>query len=289
MDKKKFEIAKCAICNADNAKLLYEKNGFKIVECRNCKLVYVNPRLSAKTLKKMYESNALDPFDYLLENADADAKTFSRHLDILERYAPKGKLLDVGCAIGGLLQVAKKRGWDAYGTELTKHASAYCRKNGLKVETGTLQKSRFPGNYFDAITFTGSLEHMQNTLREMRLANKKLKGKGILLLTVPDIRSLHAPLLGKHWLQLKPEEHIHYFSPETIEKLLNKAGFEVLCTKHIANVRKLKTLIVKIGTYSKTLQKILNAIIGGKKSKDIFININPFDEMLAIARKRENS
>src|SRR3989338_11709320 len=114
MDKKKFEIAKCAICNANNAKLLYEKNGFKIVECRNCKLVYVNPRLGAETLKKMYESNALDPFDYLLENADADSKTFARHLDKIEKYARRGKLLDVGCSIGVLLQVAKRRGCEAY-------------------------------------------------------------------------------------------------------------------------------------------------------------------------------
>lgn len=294
--EKDLETIPCEICKSMDFRKLYDKEGLGVVKCSKCGLIYVNPRLTDAARKRMYESNALDPTDYLLRNREVDRKTFGERMDyiemrmkelgVLDARNPRkhgSKILDVGCAIGVLLEVARERGWDAKGIELAKETSAYCRnKLELHVETGTIQQSKFRDKSFDVVACTGTIEHFSNPLDVLRHARKKLKDDGILLMTTPDIGSLHAKLFGKHWLQVKPLEHIFYFSPETAKKLLEKAGFEMVEWKHVSNFRNPATLAEKIG--GKKLEDFVRKTLGKEFADNFGIRINPYDEMMVLAR-----
>src|SRR3954454_5949513 len=64
--------------------------------------------------------------DYLAEEAGRRA-TANRLLDPLGAYVPAGRLLDVGCGYGLLLDEARARGYDTVGLELSREGAAYAR------------------------------------------------------------------------------------------------------------------------------------------------------------------
>ncbi|MCJ7736355.1 MAG: hypothetical protein MUQ10_03440, partial [Anaerolineae bacterium] len=72
----------------------------QIVQCRNCGLVYTNPRAGQREILDTYE--AVEDRLYL-EEREGRVLTFERHLEPLERMtgSPEHRaLLDVGCHIG---------------------------------------------------------------------------------------------------------------------------------------------------------------------------------------------
>src|SRR5437667_1094283 len=136
------EDVACNLCGSRNARVLYpstlgtdhgrpETSHFRcttatygvhptIVRCQNCGLVYANPRLDEHAIDESYK--AVDDPQYI-EKREGRAHTFRRNLQPLEQLvrAPSDgkprRLLDVGCHIGVMLEIAHERNWEAMGVE----------------------------------------------------------------------------------------------------------------------------------------------------------------------------
>jgi hypothetical protein len=124
--KLEFEYVGCDLCGSDDAKLLFLKRGrltgfnFRIVKCRKCGLIYVNPRLSKDSLKSLYNESYYkgEGFDNYVEYVRDYERGYSLKfpyreiLDTIESIVGglRGKyLLDVGCGLGLLLKFARER------------------------------------------------------------------------------------------------------------------------------------------------------------------------------------
>jgi hypothetical protein len=57
-----------------------------------------------------------------------------------------------------------------------------------------------------------------------------LKEDGLLVINYPDIGSWIARLMGRSWVFLL-DVHLYYFTRATIHKLLDDAGFDVVCMR----------------------------------------------------------
>ena len=111
---------KCAICNIDNTSKLLVKNSFNVVKCKNCGLVYINPRLTEKELTNFYSSG-----DYHAEHHDGNRQIwmrekFDNRISLIETFCKKrGKILDVGCNYGSLIYNSYKFGYKkVYGLDI---------------------------------------------------------------------------------------------------------------------------------------------------------------------------
>lgn len=139
--------------------------------------------------------------------------------------ATKGKLLDVGCGDGRMLQFAKQIGWEGLGVEFDTEAVRSCRILGLNVIEGDLESISKYTEYFDCIIFSHVVEHLYDPIAAFKIIKKALKPKGVLLLSCPNATSIAGKFFGKYWRGLEAPRHLaipsHYF----LHNHLSAAGF----------------------------------------------------------------
>ncbi len=225
----------CNICGSNRSRPFLETPVDTLVRCRDCGLVYVNPQ-PGETEGGYEEEFFLKEYkdvygvDYI-EDRENIARIARARLDAIERYKQGGKLLDVGCAAGFLLDEARRRGWSSQGVEVSRFASEYARqKLQLDVFTGTLEEAGFPSEEFDVVVIYFLLEHLRDPLALLREVNRVLKLWGLVSVAVPNIAGLYFQLNRKSWIEerVRHQSHLYEFSPKSLKRILNKAGFRIL-------------------------------------------------------------
>ena len=273
----KLEQINCNICgtkeytivypaldtNAENVVKRFKSSGDEpskdqIVRCNNCGLVYVNPRIPPSKIIEGYSEGTDERF---VSQANAREKTFNKSLKIIEKYVPKGKLLDIGTAGGSFLAAAKKREWSVHGIEPNKWLCDWGKRNyGIEIQQGTLEKNSFEQESFDLATLWDVLEHVPDPTDTLTRINKLLKQNGYLVVNYPDIGSSVAKLMKRKWVFILTV-HLYYFTPETITKLLNKCGFEVVLIKKHWQTLQLGYLATRFEPYSKILCHLATGVV----------------------------
>ena len=241
-----IETIPCEICGESKSRLfaraqdLFSPEIYSVVECINCGLIYVNPRIS--NFVEIYrDQNGM--LKYFLERESSDKTSFNLPLSLIERFTSAGSALDIGCGIGNFLLQLKERGYDCSGLELNRECVKYGReKRGLEINEGSLETIDFGEKRFDLITILSTLEHMGHPLRALSQTRSLLKGDGIIIVAVPNIRYLafriqHA--LGMETKTLDPTAHLFYFSPSTLRMICEKVGLTVIYQEYglVSSVR----------------------------------------------------
>lgn len=114
------------------------------------------------------------------------------------------------------------------GNELSRFASEYANcKFGIPVLPGNVDDLNLASHSFDAITLWDTLEHLLSPRAAIRKAAELLKPGGALALSTPNVGGITYYFLRERWWIIAPREHLFYFSPQTITRLLNDCGFEI--------------------------------------------------------------
>lgn len=143
------------------------------------------------------------------------------------RDLPRGKLVDVGCGSGEMLQIADQLGWDCLGLELDAQAVLTSKKNGLTVIQGSYEKLDNYPSYFDCIICSHVLEHVHDPIAVLEKMKCALKPGGVLLLSCPNSMSKAAQYFGVHWRGFEAPRHIAIPSAHYLREFLEKNGFQV--------------------------------------------------------------
>jgi 2-polyprenyl-3-methyl-5-hydroxy-6-metoxy-1,4-benzoquinol methylase len=237
----------CPVCKSKRIKLRYflklnESLGnivdFKILECNNCNLLFSNLLDYPRQMDSIYEEEYFQKYDSSFKN-NPKIRSFQKALDIVGqmRYS-SGKLLDFGCAEGNFLILAKKRGWQVYGVELSKFASNIAKKRGLTVFNESIHDVKFQDNFFDVITLWDVIEHLSDLEGIFTEFRRILKKDGLLIIRTPNKNSIFHILANLSYaLSFKTvtfpiktmyhPDHLYYFSRQTLNKTLNKNGFKI--------------------------------------------------------------
>ncbi|PKO15242.1 MAG: hypothetical protein CVU39_11595 [Chloroflexi bacterium HGW-Chloroflexi-10] len=196
-----------------------------VVRCRNCRLVQSQPHDDEHTLNDVYQHLADE--NYHAEE-DNRIRVATERVRILRRWMPNGRLLDVGCAGGFFTAQAGQNGWQVYGLEPSQWALQSAQKRWPQGEyvRSSLQEAHFPAHSFDLITLWDVLEHVPHPGKALAQLTPWLKPGGWLALNIPNVESLPARLMGRHWVLLL-REHLWYFSPGTIRRYLHALDYEV--------------------------------------------------------------
>jgi len=153
--------------------------------------------------------------------------TYRSRLDIIP-FSGEGKLLDIGCGNGRYLSNLQELGWKTYGIEQNSRSSQYAREElDLNVETGDLLNHKYKDKFFDVITMWHSLEHIFEPIPTLKEVKRILKDDGFLVIAVPNINSFAAKVFKEYWYQLEIPIHLIAFTPNSISKMLDTAGFKI--------------------------------------------------------------
>lgn len=203
----------------------------EVVRCSRCEFMYANPRPTQEVLADRYQH--LTDMDYNLSGQQARVRVFEflmRHLDT--RTSQRGRLLDVGCFCGTLLEAAVRHGWEPWGVELNRVAGGYARDAlGFNVSTTTLEDAGYADGFFDAVTMTDVAEHVLHPLATFREAHRILAPGGLLAFVSPhgmvQIRkeAMKARLGRGRGVVIGGLAHINHFTPRTARRILRDVGF----------------------------------------------------------------
>lgn len=296
--KDDLENVPCNNCRSRDSQLLFVKNNFNIVQCRNCGLTYTNPRIKRNLAQSIYgctyfkskDSVVSGYDDYLKERPNIEA-TFKKRISFILDHAPSlrvtpwPRVLDVGCAMGFLLNLFRDLGWQSEGVELSEYASSYAvNELNLNVRQGTLSNLEFPTDYYDLVTSWDVIEHSYNPKEDIKIMHKIIKKNGYIAIITPNRESLHARIVGTRWVEYeKPEEHLYFFGKSILFRILKEIGFAPIAAitagKYVSVGFALKRLSSYVSLFNKTSK------FCGKNISNRYVYVNPFDKMFILARK----
>lgn len=238
------QVERCNLCGAQDEEFLFLRGDlalglpgeFRVVRCRQCGLIYLNPRPTVRAIGYYY------PAAYACFNlpalAQEDAgrppqtrdKNLARRCQLVAKHRAPGRLLDVGCSDGRFLhQMQQLGGWECIGVELMDDAAAVGRQRyGLTILTGVVEAVDLPLHSFDVITLWDVLEHVHDPAGVLQRVAELLRPGGVLLFSVPLLDSLGGRVFGKYWIGYETPRHLHIFTRKTVQQYLRNGGFQVL-------------------------------------------------------------
>lgn len=147
-------------------------------------------------------------------------------------FVPGGKVLDIGCGFGLLLDLLKEAGWETHGVDVSERAIELVKRKGHHGISGELRAGHFGSGYFDAVIMSHSIEHLREPREYLALAHEMLKPGGQLVVLAPNARSLGLKLFGRAWAPIETPRHLFVPSPKALIRMLRAAGFRAESLKY---------------------------------------------------------
>jgi SAM-dependent methyltransferase len=209
--------------------------GYDVVICKNCGFCFANNLPDQAAFDRYYrEMSKYEHQDHLGQPSEFETRQFPALAQFIQKHIPdpKSRILEIGCANGGLLNALKQIG---YKNILGVDPSPICAQNAeqlyqIRVLTCALSDLKVETDPFDFIILVAVLEHIQDLDGALLKLRRSLAPTGKLYIEVPDatqfISSSDAPF------QEFSVEHINFFSPKSLTNLMGAHGFtEVFSTQ----------------------------------------------------------
>jgi len=138
------------------------------------------------------------------------------------------RLLEVGCARGYALALAREYGWLPHGVEVSREDAAFAQlRFGLSIHHGTVESCTLAKESFDVVLMWSVIEHIPDPISALRACRRLLKPGGLLSIHTCNAASKAAAAMGRKWSMYHLPGHVSFFNTGTIRQALSKAGFSV--------------------------------------------------------------
>lgn len=239
-------IPRCQGCGSERQEVWKEFEDRTIVKCGECGFLFLNPRPDPTSLKAFYEP--LSSYDYEVEGkpyveCESDfIQAYHLQLEEIEGVVRKGRLLEIGSALGYFLEASRQRGWEPFGVEISREGAEHCRrKYGIEVYCGEIRQAGFPSGYFDCVVSIHTLEHVDDPFLFVQDCARVLRLGGILVIEIPYVRDDEAPEDLDEGAGMPA--HLSFFTEETLRSLVESRGFSVL---HVGRGENLRIIAKKV-------------------------------------------
>jgi len=290
-------VTVCPVCSSTDFKpwmvardYTVTQAAFSLQECATCGFVVTSPRPDQKTIGLYYQSDnyishtggrkTLIDRIYLL----ARSYTLRSKYNLIKKYKALGSVLDYGCGTGSFLHYMQQHNWQIAGVEPSEAAN---KKAKQIINKEIYPELHHVKDKFDIITLWHVLEHVHDLNEKLLEIKEHLDNDGILIVAVPNIKSLDAKKYGAFWAGLDVPRHLWHFSNSTMKTLLEKGGFKLIDTIPM----KLDSFYVSLLSESykypqrQSFLRIFNAILTGLISNNSASRTGQYSSLIYIARQ----
>jgi 2-polyprenyl-3-methyl-5-hydroxy-6-metoxy-1,4-benzoquinol methylase len=284
----------CYLCGQP-LKLYFIKAGYEIWKCPSCGLSQTEFRQKyAEFVTEFYNEGyftgdvSRSAYTEYFADKPFIFKNLTKHINQIRKIKPRGKLLDVGCAMGFMMELANLSGYNAFGFDPSAYAISQADKIIKKqIKLSTIDTVIYPKADFDIITMFDVLEHLSDPVSNLKKLVTFLKKDGIISIATGDTDSFMAKVLGKRWTFYIPPQHLFFFNRKNLVTLLNQAGLEPICWFRVDKWLSLKYVLHLAHSDSRfpfadSLGKLVKQV--GWGNLPVFLPIR--DNINVIARKR---
>jgi SAM-dependent methyltransferase len=232
----------CPICKNEDVESLHSQRfelptghplggGYDVVACIECGFVFADTTVSQADYDRFYREHSKyedaktgtggvsNPFDWKRQQETGrQIADFLKNSDL--------KILDVGCANGGMLKALKELGYENLcGLDPSPVCVENTRQLGLEAHQGSLFQP-FREHAYDCVILSHTLEHVEDVRGALDWILGQLKTDGVIFLETPDAHRYadfnYAPF------QEFNTEHINHFSLASLKNLMRLRGFDFL-------------------------------------------------------------
>ncbi len=238
----------CVACGASPTRSFRLSNGADLLRCPRCRLAWWPwPAFDAAAFydEDYFQSTSVAKgySDYaalergVRRTARSRLRRIGRLLGTARPVRASGarRMFEIGCGTGVFLDEARAAGWDVRGVEVSAYAAGRARARGLDVACGTLAEHPPPPSSFDCVALWDVIEHVAEPAALLQTAAAALRPGGVLALSTGDITSACARWSGARWHLFNLPEHLFFFSPQSLRRLIEDAGARVGCVRHETN------------------------------------------------------
>jgi len=240
----------CPLCgnsNENGQNLAYGPTEWPMKKCSSCGMVYL---VKSPDPEELFENLAWEKSSKVEDTRREKEHGLTRKISkatrwrlhvftrrsieiITQKYAKPGRIVDLGCGDGSHLSRLAD-GYSPYGIEVSKNLALQAEKilaskKGEVANADALTGLRnIPENQSTGVMMRSFLEHdidPKNTLLEV---HRVLVPGGIVVIKVPNYGCINRIYRGKKWCGFRFPDHVNYFTPGTLRKLLLECGFTII-------------------------------------------------------------
>lgn len=239
-------LSTCPVCGNEKWNKVYKIGAWDIEECGGCAFAKINPLplrttrqecyskeevVSRNTPKKSFSRNFSRTMKQLFNKLTKRNKSAIFYNKLCKHLPEKARILDIGCGGGSFLRLAKDRFFCA-GVEISEYLVSSAREiEGADIKCGNFMDVDFKGETYDGITLISLLEHLDDPYGALRKCFSLLKKDGVLLLKTVNYECLNRKFKKAQWTGFRPPDHVVYFTPRNLSRLLKRAGFDKVKVK----------------------------------------------------------
>jgi SAM-dependent methyltransferase len=228
-----MEQVNCYHCGSDRKSFYATENGYTLVKCDVCGLLYVSPRPSVEEIDKANMFGVHEGNFRLEVSGQYDEAKVEVYLSVLGEFFG-GELdesdesdkswLDIGCGHGEFIHALEMFSQDKVkprGLEPNVNKQESARKRGLDVGYFDLETH---DTKYDFISLLNVYSHLPDPMKTLTAWRRLLKPGGEIFLETGDTASLGSE---DHYRPFNLPSHLSFASQDIVVDILRKVGFEI--------------------------------------------------------------
>lgn len=258
----------CYNCGSDQRTYYAAENGYTMVKCSDCGLLYVTPRPTEQEIDQAHQHGIHRGKSKLRMTGSFKAVKVGVYKRILKEIYPteltekKLQWLDIGCGHGEFLIALDRVSSGqitASGLEPNGRKREAARRKGLDVSYFDIDTHN---QKYDIISLLNVYSHLPDPPGFLKSCRNLLNPGGELLIQTGDAADLSA---DEMWRPMYLPDHLSFATEEIVMAILKRCGFEIL------TIRKYPSISMSLTSMAKELVKVG---LPGKTSRLVY-QLNP--------------
>jgi SAM-dependent methyltransferase len=246
-----LRLRACPICGLDNRsqpRHPYSESPWDLKQCARCGLLYLENAPLYRELEAEFawektwaeEGSRRRRREPVLYHAGRALQAIPKRLfrrdklmSWVRRYIAPGRILDVGCA-GGHTLLKLPHQYVPFGIEVSKELASVARvrfaaRGGDAIQGDAISVlTHFPADSFSGVLMSSYLEHEADPRQALEQVARVMRPGARAIVKVPNYASWNRIVRGRRWCGFRHPDHLNYFTPGLLQRLLRAGGLRVL-------------------------------------------------------------